>query len=739
MKKLNVLLVAFLMILGYQGVFGQKLNYAWAKKYNSTGWEDPRGVYSDQNGNVFTIGTFAGTIDLDPGTTTQSFTSAGSGDVFIQKLDANGNFVWARTFGGNGQDTPTDIDIDNSGNIYLSGKFTKTIDLDPSSAIDTVTSKGHNDIFIVKLNAQGNYEWGKTFGSTSTDEGQAVEIDNAGNVILGGDFIYTVDFDPGAGVANETGSNLNVFLLKLSPQGNFIWVKSFGGLLHDVLRGMEIDANNNIFITGSFSYTVDFDPGPANESRTSNGQPSDIYVCKFDGSGNFNWVATFGGTAHDVGAAIGVDQYGNVYSTGTFRNTVDFDPGAGIDNHTSAGSNDFYIQKLDGNGNLEWVHTFGNNSDDYGRALKVDASNNVYVAGSFRNSIDFDPGTAVKNVSSKGGNADAYTLKLDSAGNYKWVTRLGNYFVDQTFGLSVTSDWSVYAVGNFKNKVDFDPGAGTAYMTTSGTFSDGFIQKLHQCFSATTSSITKTECDTFTSPSGKFTWTNSGTYKDTILNSIGCDSIITFNLTIKKSTTSSISVTVCNQYTSPSGKVKTFSTDFKDTIPNSIGCDSIITIILKVNKVYGVKILKKSDTLMAQTATSSYQWLKCPSKAPINGETKRYFIPKVSGDYAVEITKNGCKDTTDCVSVVVVGIDENNPLNELSVFPNPSTGRVTISTNRVSDKIELEVRDMSGQLILEDRINNQNRYTLDLEHPAGVYFITLRLGEQIRQIKLVKL
>ncbi len=140
MKKLNVLLVAFLMVLGYQSTFGQKLNYAWAKKYNSTGWEDPRGVYSDQNGNVFTIGTFAGTIDLDPGTTTQSFTSAGSGDVFIQTLDANGNFVWARTFGGNGQDTPTDIDIDNSGNIYSSGKFTKTIVLSPSYTIVKVTT-----------------------------------------------------------------------------------------------------------------------------------------------------------------------------------------------------------------------------------------------------------------------------------------------------------------------------------------------------------------------------------------------------------------------------------------------------------------------------------------------------------------------------------------------------------------------------------------------------------------------
>ena len=156
-------------------------------------------------------------------------------------------------------------------------------------------------------------------------------------------------------------------------------------------------------------------------------------------------------------------------------------------------------------------------------------------------------------------------------------------------------------------------------------------------------------CDSFTSPSGKYTWDSSGTYLDTLTSKGGCDSFVTVVLKVNPPTKSNITVKTCNGMVSPSGKYRwTTSGVYRDTLVNSNGCDSIIVVDLGVNPV-DVSIRQSGNALSANQEQAAYQWLNC-SKGflRLSGETSRSFIPEFTGEYAVEVTRGGCTDTSRC-------------------------------------------------------------------------------------------
>ena len=226
----------------------------------------------------------------------------------------------------------------------------------------------------------------------------------------------TVDFDPGAGTTTLTSAagSADVFVSKLDSSGNFVWAKSFGGTSEDLGYSIAVDSSGNIYTTGYFYSTADFDPGAGTSNRTSAGLV-DVFVSKLDSSGNFVWAKSFGGTRDDVSNSIAVDSSGNVYTTGFFVEIVDFDPGAGTSNHTSAGGGDVFVSKLDSSGNFVWAKSFGGTSGDSSSSIAVDSSGNIYTAGSFGGTVDFDPGAGTTTLSSAG-DADVFVLKLTSAG-----------------------------------------------------------------------------------------------------------------------------------------------------------------------------------------------------------------------------------------------------------------------------------------------------------------------------------
>jgi ribosomal protein S11 len=326
--------------------FAQDVEFAWAAGMGGTGYDYGYGIAVDASGNVYTTGSFEGTADFDPGSGVSNLTSAGDNDVFVRKLDASGNFLWARSMGGTGSDRAWGIAVDASGSVYTTGYFRNTADFDPGAGVFNLTSAGSTGVFVQKLDTDGNFLWVKQMGGTSSDYGYAIAVDASGNVYTTGSFRDTVDFDPGSGVSNLTSAGDNdVFVSKLDASGNFLWARSMGGTGSDRAWGIAVDASGSVYTTGYFRNTADFDPGAEVSNLTSAGD-NDVFVSKLDASGNFLWARSMGGTGSDRGGGIAVDASGIVYTTGWFSSTVDFDPGAGTVNLTSAGARDIFVQKL---------------------------------------------------------------------------------------------------------------------------------------------------------------------------------------------------------------------------------------------------------------------------------------------------------------------------------------------------------------------------------------------------------
>lgn len=471
MIKKTILLLA---LLGVQKT-GVSQEFQWAKEIGITIYDFGNSITTDASGSVYTIGDFQGTVDFDSGSGTSNLTSNGNSDIFISKLDASGNFLWAKSIGGSGIDRGASIATDASGFVYITGSFQGIVDFDPGSGISNLTSIGNSDMFIAKLDDYGNFLWAKAMGGTSGEAVYSIAIDASGNVYVTGFFQGTVDFDPGSGTYNLTSNGArDIFVSKLNTSGNFLWAKAMGGIGFDRGVSITIDASGNVYITGYFQEIVDFDPGSGTSNLTSNGG-NDMFISKLDASGSFLWAKAMEATGESYGSSITTDPSGNVYTTGYFSETIDFDPGSGVNNFTSNGYYDIFIIKLDASGNSLWAKTMGGTDFDGVYSIVIDASGSVYVTGYFSGMVDFDPGSGISNFTSNG-NEDIFISKFDASGNFLWVKAIGGSQLDEGRSIATDASGSVYIMGRFFGAVDFDPGSGTS-IGTVGKWG-GYVLKL---------------------------------------------------------------------------------------------------------------------------------------------------------------------------------------------------------------------------------------------------------------------
>jgi hypothetical protein len=331
--------------------FDSNGNFVWARTWGGSHADKGWSVAIDGSGNAYITGLFEDTEDFDPGAGVDEHSSNGDQDAFLSKFDPNGNFIWARTWGGSDWDEGLSVAIDSSENAYATGYFRDTVDFDPGTGMDNHTSNGSDDVFLSKFDQNGNLVWTRTWGGPGGDEGWSVAIDGSGNAYITGHFQDTVDFDPGGGLDNLTSNgDKDVFLSKLDPNGDFVWARAWGASEWDRGCSVALDGFWNVYITGHFEGTVDFDPGAGVDSHASNGH-RDAYLSKFDSNGNLLWACTWGGPYQDWGMSVEINGSGNAYVGGVFDSTVDFDPGAGVDNHTSNGMCDAFLSKFPPDGN----------------------------------------------------------------------------------------------------------------------------------------------------------------------------------------------------------------------------------------------------------------------------------------------------------------------------------------------------------------------------------------------------
>jgi hypothetical protein len=430
------------------GLSAQTPEWLWATGAGGTDDDLGTAIATDSQGNQYVTGTFMGTAAF--GAT--SLTSRGTTDIFITKLDSDGNFLWAVQAGGTGEDGSHGISVDTSANVYITGYFQGSASFGSTS----LTSAGNYDIFATKLDSNGSFLWAAAAGGTSFDQGYGIAVDASGNVYLTGYFRQDATF--GFTTLSNNG-NSDIFAAKLDSDGNFLWAVSAGGTGYD--QGSAISVNDaNVYLTGSFnSSTIVF----GSTTLTSSGY-YDVFVAKLNTAGNWLWAKSAGGSNTDVAFSIALDASANVCLAGYFESATAYFGSIII---TGSGNLDVFAAKLDTNGNFLWAKQAGGTGEDWGNSIAVDAASNLYLTGWFAGSAVF--GTATLTSS----NYDVFAAKLDANGNFLWVKQAGGTGEDRGYGIAVDAAANAYVTGEFEGSAVF----GSATLISSGSI-DIFVAKI---------------------------------------------------------------------------------------------------------------------------------------------------------------------------------------------------------------------------------------------------------------------
>ncbi|HKQ97071.1 MAG TPA: SBBP repeat-containing protein [Candidatus Polarisedimenticolia bacterium] len=450
----------------------------WVRSIGSAAADEITGVACDRDDNVYTAGRFSGTVDFDPEAGVTNLTAIGPSDAYVTRLDRDGRLVWAVQFGGTtstGSAPMGSVASDGAGFLYVTGGFNGTVDFDPSAGVFEMTALGANgDMYVVKLTTAGQFVWARQIGCPSGgDAGPNAIAANGTRVAFTGNMSGTCDFDPGPGVAEVTvsaGTLENFFVAALDAGGGFAFASPFESPGSDNPHGIAVDAAGNVYTTGRARGPIDYDPGPGFDIQTG-----DMFVIKQSPDGTEQWARAFASGSLGRGFGVRTDASGGVYVAGQFSNSGDFDPGPGTAVRTAVALTDGFLLKLDASGNYAWVATFGGTGNDAARQVAVGTDGRVHVVGSFAGTADFDPGAAAFNLTSAG-STEGFALTLDQAGQFLRALSIGGTQADSILNTAIDRGGHLVAIGSFTGTADFDPGPNVSNLTAVGS-SDAFVWK----------------------------------------------------------------------------------------------------------------------------------------------------------------------------------------------------------------------------------------------------------------------
>jgi hypothetical protein len=629
----------------------------WIYKIGGTTAEYGTGVVVDRDQNIYDITNFMGTVSVAPMVT---YTSKGEEDVLIRKSTSLGILQWFRQLSSKFQVLANDIAVDNQNNIYVTGTFQDSlylgndflmdspnlqtfsflIKLNPSGNLlwarkytstlsvtarsltvnnpeDLILSgnfegnaffgsgfpgfsSGANDVFVLKINGlTGNPTFIRRIGGVDHDYALNHAVDAQGNIYLTGDFRAEMDVDPSPTVVNVTPVGLtDIFLVKLSPSGNYVWNKTYGSIGVDYGQAVSVDIENNVILTGRFSENISF--GSVSNARTSRGG-TDIFLMKLNPSGNTIWVNTYGDMQNDFGMHVMTNKNGIIYFGGTFRGRVDFDPSNFSTNTDANGGSDIILALYNQDGTYNDHFTLGGIANEQLGGIALKSNGEMISTGGFGAIADFDPSSNQVNIFSNGG-LDAFlwntfvcvnpylkTLRVEKSilcpGEKVLIQVEEGYLNDAT-------QWSwqrnscnsiTFASGDFLNvdvKVNttfFAKGFGGCVLNDQcksvdiKVFKDSLIyQNIDLC-----------QGDTLRV--GNSRYTSNGAYVDTLSSVSGCDSVVFSEVTVLPSYRITQNVSICNGDTVKVGNFRyTLAGTYVSPLATKQGCDSIVTTILTV-------------------------------------------------------------------------------------------------------------------------------------------------------------
>ncbi|MHC5112580.1 MAG: SdrD B-like domain-containing protein, partial [Planctomycetota bacterium] len=366
-------------------------------------------------------------------------------------------FGFALGIGSDENDEGRVVGTDAAGNVYMTGTFRGTADFDPGSGETLLHGVSNSDVFIAKYTRLGVLVWAKEIAGQNYLYSRGMAVSDAGELTVTASYSGTVDVDPGPGELlfdSPSGASL---VVRLGNDGELVWAKS---LAAGNPKGVVIDGDSAVYLTGGFSGTGDFDPGPGTFNLTSAGD-SDIFVAKLDETGALVWAKAYGGSNNEFPERIALSASGNVYLIGQSDGTADYDPGPCAVSLTTS----VFLLRLEDDGDLMWARGF----EGYGRALAVSGDGGVFGSGLLAGTNDFDPGLEEFLLQSQG-SYDIPVYHLDPEGNFEWAVQLGGTAWDQASDLSFDPDGNLVGVGAFNDVADFDPGPTENLLTSAGDY-----------------------------------------------------------------------------------------------------------------------------------------------------------------------------------------------------------------------------------------------------------------------------
>jgi len=390
-------------------------SYAWTRSFGGAGVGAAYGVAVRADGGIVVTGGFTDTVDFDPTSGLDERSATGEVDGFLTRFGADGAYLGTTQFlTGDGKAVPNALALDRDENLLVTGNSYGQRDFDPGPALDIHSSTSY-DIFVTKFSANGSYAWTRMFGGNGWDIAKGVCADAEGNVLVGGTFRGTADFDPSDGVDIHTGLIDSVFVTKFLPDGSYAWTRTIPVLYN--YGNLACGPSGESVVTGLFTGTVDFDPTDGVDSRTAADDPTgvgagDVFVTKLNADGSYGWTYTLGGVGGDQGSTAAVSNEGNVFVGGDFRDQVDFDAGPGNAILTSNGHQDAFLMLLSPEGTFRWARSFGSGGIDGIGLIAIGPTGELVVGGTYRSTVDFAVGCPLDERSTRLGLADSFLTKM---------------------------------------------------------------------------------------------------------------------------------------------------------------------------------------------------------------------------------------------------------------------------------------------------------------------------------------
>jgi hypothetical protein len=688
MKKL--LTVFLLFVSGWCVGQDQRI---WATYYGDDGYDDGNNLTSDIYGNVYLAGRTSSTSNMASGGFQNTY--GGQTDAFLVKFDSTGNRLWATYYGGTDYDFGYSVATDAFGNVYLAGSTYSTSGIASGGFQDTLSNASGN-AFLVKFDSFGNRLWATYYGGNMSENGLRVVTDNWGNVYLSGNTFSTSGIASG-GFQNTLNGIKDTYLVKFDSLGNRLWATYYGGDNDDYGWGIATDIFGNVYLSGQTQSNSGVASGGFQNS-ISTGE-ADAFLVKFDSSGARLWATYYGGAGDEgingLEANVATDVSGNVYLGGRTNSSSGIASG-GFQNNYAGGTADAFLVKFDTDGNRLWGTYYGGTGVEECFGVATDDVGNVYLAGDTYSANGLTPDGFQNNL---GGEENAFLVKFNSNGNLICATYYGQNH-EEDGRVALDNFGAVYLSGTTNSTSNL--ASGGFQNTYGGGNHDAYLVRFISCSNDLSLNSTSINPPCIGECSGNAT-------------AIATQGFQPYSYLWSNSQTTQTATELC---------AGTYIVTVTDAIDSSITVSVIITDGLDIP----LTITQNGDTLYATTAPN-YQWYL--NDTIITGATSQNYFITQSGNYSVITTTDSCTFISNIIETgcLCVGISEIDFSKKITLYPNPATTTLTLTTEQTIKNAELKIMDAIGQEVYHS-IFDIERSSFDIsQFPTGLYYLTLQSAE----------